>query len=99
MLFSNDPVTSQTGRSGAAAGATSRGAAGAAGLGGATAAWGGAAAILRSRYIPILIPTATRRSGTMAYRVTPLRDGFFVPRVGAALLGGSGMGWMTDAAG
>jgi len=49
-------------------------------------------------YIPILMPTATRRSGTIPYRVTALRGLFAGLRPGAALKGKSGMWRMTDAA-
>jgi hypothetical protein len=50
-------------------------------------------------YIPILIPRATRRRGTIPYRVIPLRVLFFGLRPGPALVGESGIWRMTGAAG
>jgi hypothetical protein len=99
MLFSKDPVISQAGCPAAALGAASMGAAASAGRAGARTGAAGAALLPRSMYIPILIPRATRRRGTIPYRVIPLRVLFFGLRPGPALVGESGIWRMTGAAG
>lgn len=98
-MFPNEPVTSQAGRAAPAGCAASPGAGAAEGLDGACAGLtAGAGRPARSMYIPIRTPTATRRRGTTMLRVTPLRRLFAGPRIGAALMGDSGMLGMTDAA-
>src|ERR1035438_3362338 len=99
MLSSNDPVISQVGCAAARPGAASLGGGATAGRGGARAGLTGAAASrLRSRYMPILIPAARRRSGTIPYRVTALRRLFPDLRPAAFLKEVSGMEGMTVAA-
>jgi hypothetical protein len=94
MFSWNEPAISQYGAAEAGGGGAATGSAATGGAGIAGLAGGGVLAL--PIYIPIRTPSARSRRGTIAYRLTALRDLLVELRRGAVINGG---GWgMTAAA-